>query len=341
VPLFEPRIKKEFFSSLSYEYFFINNRVKITYLDFKNFVDSFCLKHSFIEDKEEFIENIKRVSILKIEDNDVYFSHKSFLDFFIAMYFKDNKEELVEENKFDKLFNLYSFVEQWEEVVFFYFGLKTKINKSEFAKLKESIASNENEFDKNLNTFYLGRLTQYAWMTDSSFKEEIISNGMQISLELKNNFHQMFKDNFEMEIPKILSSISMFQMIDLCYTSSFLRNETKKIIASVGTEEGGLYFSTIYILKNSHVLGSEFINENLKKIVPKIQKMDNLENRVLLTMLIDFFDKKGKIELDDDLDAEITKLINKYKKSFPDVFQRVLSVKKSGFKKLRNQLEKK
>jgi len=341
--LFEPRMKKDFFSNLSYEVFFKKNKVKISFLEFQSFVYDFCIKHSFIEDKEEFIDNIKRISILKIEE-DVYFSHKSFLDFFIATYFKENKDELVDDKMFDRIFDLYSFEEQWEEVVFFYFGLKTKINKSEFLKLKESIDRIDNDFDKNINIFHLGKLAQYAWMTDNVFKEEIIEESMKISLNLKENFHQMFKGTFDMEIPKILSSISVLQMIDLCYSSAFLRGETKKLIenvANTSNDEAELYFSTMYILKNSHALGNEFININLKNIIPKIKKIDNLENRVLLTVLIDFFDEKGKIMLDKDLDKEITKQVRKYQKIYPDIFIKILSVKKNGFQKLRKQLEKK
>ena len=104
--------------------------------------------------------------------------------------------------------------------------------------------------------------------------------------------------------------------------------------------DGIVYFSTIYILKNSLLLSSDFVNNNLKRLIPRIQEMPELENRVLLTMLIDFLDKKGKIELDSDLDKEITKLINKYKKNFPDVFQRILSIKKRDFKSLRRKLSK-
>jgi len=339
--LFDPTIKEEFFSYLAYHVFFSNNKVKVNLDEFKSFVDDFSKTHSFIN-KEEFIKDIYRISILKVEDEDVYFSHKSFLDFFIAIYFKNNKDDLEDEDEFDKLFNLYSFVEQWEEVVFFYFGLKKKINKREFKKLNKSINTLENDFERNLNIFYLGRLSQYAYMTDDKYKEEIILNAMKISLKLKDNFHEMFKGNFEIEIPKILSSISIFQMIDFCYSSSFLRNKINKLIENINneTDENELYFATLYILKNSHSLDKKFINNNLRKLVPLIQKIEDLENRVLLTILIDFFDGKGRIELDDDLNKSINKLVKKYQKTFPEVFQRVLSVKKSGFKNLRNRLEK-
>ncbi len=339
--LFEPRVKKEFFTHLSYEKFFLQNKVKISREEYLNFIESFCNKHKFITDRKSFIENIDRISILKTDGNEIIFSHKSFLDFFIAMFFQENKEELQEEDAFDELFKLYSFIDQWEEVVFFYYGLKTKINKIDLNKLKSNIDSLKDQFDKNFSYFYLGRLVQYAWMTDNIYKEDIIENAMNISLDLKENFHEMFKNNFEMDIPKILSSISMFQLIDLCYGSSFLRNETKQLIETNSFENDGVvYFSTIYILKNSSFLGNNFVNENLKKLIPRIQKMPELENRVLLTMLIDFFEKKGKIELDPKLDKDITKLIHKYKKRFPDVFQKVLSVKKKDFKSLRSKLEK-
>ena len=340
--LFEPRIKKEFFTHLSYKKFFLQNKVKISYDDYLEFVESFCDKHKFITNKELFMENIDRVSILKIEDNEIYFSHKSFLDFFIAMFFQENREELQEEDTFDKLFELYSFTDQWEEVVLFYYGLKTKINKTDLKKLKYNIDLLENQFDKNFSNFYLGRLIQYAWMTENTYKEEVISNAMNISLDLKENFHEIFKSNFKMEIPRILSSISMFQLIDLCYGSSFLRNEIKQLIEKDSLDNNGVvYFSTIFILKNYSLLGNDFINDNLKRLVPRIQEMPELENRVLLTMLINFFEKKGKIELDANLDKNISKLINKYKKKFPDIFQRLFSVKKKDFKSLRSELKKK
>jgi len=340
--LFDPTIKEEFFSSLAYHLFFINNKVKVNLHDFHNFVDKFSETHSFIN-KEEFIKDIYRITILKVEDEDVYFSHKSFLDFFIAIYFKNNKDDLEDEDKFDKLFDLYSFVEQWEEVVFFYFGLKKKINKREFKKLNKSINTIENDFERNLNIFYLGRLSQYAYMTEDKYKEKIILNAMKISLKLKDNFHEMFKSNFQIEIPKILSNFSIFQMIDFCYSSSFLRNEINKLVENINieTDENELYFATLYILKNSYSLDKKFINNNLRKLVPLIQRIEDLENRVLLTILIDFFKGRGKIELDDDLNKSINKLVKKYQKTFPEVFQRVLSVKKSGFKNLRNQLEEK
>lgn len=332
--LYEPRIKREFFFTLAYEVFFVTNRVQISYKDFEAFLNLFCQRHTFIEDKEEFLENIRRVSILKMEKEEVYFSHKSFLDFFIANYFRDNKEELIEEFEFEKFYTLYTSSQQWDDVVSFYFGLRTKINKHEFKRLKQNIEKLSDPFEKRLHHFYLGRILQYAWMTQSEFKQEIIEEGMGVSLALKEDFHTIFKKHFEINIPTILSNIAVFNLIELCYSSAFLSSEIKLFIQNIDEDESKLYFAIMYILKNSQQLDRRFVNRNLKKIIPKIQNIANLQDKILLMMLIDFFEERGKIVLDNELNKRIDNFILKYKKQFPEVFQAILSVKKSSFQQL-------
>ena len=125
-------------------------------------------------------------------------------------------------------------------------------------------------------------------------------------------------------------------MIDLCYSSSFLRENTKKLIEKIDVNESEIYFSTIYILKNAKLLGKDFVNDNLKNILPKIKNIDNLENKVILTTLIDFFEQKGKLELDNDLNEEINDLIYKYKKNYPDLFRKLFTIKKNNILNLQN-----
>jgi hypothetical protein len=179
-------------------------------------------------------------------------------------------------------------------------------------------------------------------MTEKSFVDEIISNSMKLSLDLKNNFYNLFKESLNIvEIPHILSDIGILHLIDLCYSSSFMRENTKSLIEKIDGNESEIYFSTIYILKNAKLLGKDFVNINLKNILPKIKEIDNLENKVLLTTLIDFFENKGKLELDDDLNKEIDKLINTYKKNYPILFQKLFSIKKNNILDLKRNLDKK
>ena len=70
--------------------------------------------------------------------------------------------------------------------------------------------------------------------------------------------------------------------------------------------------------------------------MPKIKKIENLEHKVLLTTLIDFFEQKGKLELDNDLNEEINDLIYKYKKNYPDLFRKLFTIKKNNILNLQN-----
>lgn len=340
--LFEPKIKKEFFSSLAYEIFFKSNKVKISTEDFFSYVSKFCSMHTFIEDTESFIDTIKRTAIIKVEDVDVYFSHKSFLDYFIALYFKENKEDLEEEGSFDQLFDLYNFIDLWEDVVYFYFGLKTKIGKQEYKKLIGSIEKVDNKFERYINTFFTGKLLQYAWLSDSEFKQDSITRAMDISLELKNEFYETYKKTFKIEIPKLLSSINMLHLIGLCYSSTFIRNEVKILIENTANFESStdtnIFFSVLYILHNSVALGTEYVNNTLTLLLPKIEMMEQLENSVLLTVAIDIFKTKKRLNMTDTLGDSINRLVRKQKKRYPEMIKSLFTNKKNDLHKLKETL---
>jgi len=264
------------------------------------------------------------------------------LDYFIALFFKENKEDLEEEGSFDQLFDLYNFIDLWEDVVYFYFGLKTKIGKQEYKKLTESIGKVENKLERYVNTFFTGKLLQYAWLSDAEFKQDSITKAMDISLELKNEFYETYKRVFNIEVPKLLSSINMFHMIGLCYSSTFIRNEVKTLIDNTINSEsavdGNIFFSTLYILHNSAVLGTEYVNDTLSLLLPKIEKMQLLENTILLTIAIDIFKTKKKLHTSDTLNDSIKRLVNKQKKRHPETIRSLFTNKKNDFHKLKETL---
>lgn len=338
--LFEPKIKKEFFSSLAYNEFFIKNKVKISLESFNQHINIFCQSHTFIENGNSLIENIKRTALIKIEDNDVYFSHKSFLDYFIALYFKENKEDLEEEGQFEKIYELYNFIDLWEDVVYFYFGLNTKIRKQEYKKLMESISNIDNKLERYINTFFTGKLMQFAWLTDSEFKKDSIYNAMNVSLDLKNEFNEMYKRVFQIDVPKLLSSINMFHMIGICYSSTFIKNEIKLLIDKTIKDgnESEIFFSTLYILHNSKKLELEYVNESLEKLLPKISEMKSIENTILLTVIIDIFKQKNKFITNDKLKDEIERIIKKMKKKYPTIIKSLFTNKKNNFNLLKDRI---
>ncbi|MGG7074526.1 hypothetical protein U5B43_09825 [Campylobacter sp. 9BO] len=346
--LFEPKIKKDFLSSLAYQYFFQRDKIIISNNDFQECIDLFCNKYNFIT-KSDFIDSINRTSLIKIdEQNNISFSHKSFLDYFIALYFKENKEELGDSDQFDILFDLYTSDGLWEDVAYFYFGLKTKINQKDLEKLNIRIEKIEDRFEKNINIMFLGKLLQYGWMTESSIKSKVIEKAIDHSLNLKDDFNSAFQKILKISNPpKIISSIAMLHLTRMYYSSMFIVNEVKSIISEVASypssldgidlqlNENKLYFCTIYILSNIDLLGKEYVGEVLLKFLPKINSMSNIENNLLLTVIIDIFKNKNKLNNKEDLNLYIKKIVNRQKRKYPELIKSIFSAKKKkDFKKL-------
>lgn len=346
--LFEPKIKKDFLADFAYYCFFKKDKVIVTNSDFEECIDLFCKKYSFITNKNDFINTIARTSLIKIDEKDnVSFSHKSFLDYFIALYFKDNNEELDNE-QFNILFDLYTSDGLWEDVTYFYFGLKTKINKKDLEKLNNKIEKIEDRFEKNINIMFLGKLLQYGWMTESSIKSKVIENAINNSLNLKDDFNLVFQKILKIERPpKIISSIAMLHLMRMYYSSMFIVSEVKNIISEVANtpistdntnlqpDENKLYFCTIYILSNMNLLGKEYVENVLLKFLPQITKMINIENNLLLTAIINIFKNRNKFDDKEDLKACIKAVVNKQRKKYPELLKDIFSTKKKkDFKEL-------
>ena len=134
----------------------------------------------------------------------------------------------------------------------------------------------------------------------------------------------------------------MFHMIGLCYSSTFIRNEVKVMIDNTINDglpnDGHVFFSTLYILHNSSILGADYVNKSITLLLPKIAKMQQIENSVLLTIAIDIFKEKKKINISNTLNIEIERIVKKTKKKYPELIRSLFTNKKNDFKKLKESL---
>ena len=330
--LFEPKVKDIFFSSLAYECFFYKNKTCIKRVDFYEFIKKFCQKYNFIDDIDSFTNNIERISIIRINDEGISFSHKSFLDYFIALYFINNKEEL--DNFADTFYNLYVSDEIWEDVSYFYFGLRTKITPKDLMKIIKNIEKLDDRFLRSANFMFLGKLLQYGWMTESSVKMDTINMSIKNSLELKKGFDDNIKEILKVTPPKVLSSVAMIHMVRLCYSSIFVKQEMEKIISNIlvkqDMDECYFYFCTIYTLVNIDLLGKEYVSNILMEFLLKIECIkdtDFLENKILITEIINMFYNQNKLGIDENFKRHIDKIIKHNKKKYPDLRRSIFSTK--------------
>ena len=192
-------------------------------------------------------------------------------------------------------------------------------------------------------------------MTENTIKNKVIEKAINNSLNLKDDLNSIFQKILKItNPPKILSSIAMLHLTGMYYSSMFIVDEVKNIISEVANapisdssidlqpDENKLYFCTIYILSNIDLLGKEYVGDILLKFLPQINRMSNIENNLLLTVIIDIFKNKNKLDNKEDLNLCIKKIVNRQKRKYPELIKSIFSTKKKkDFKKLPSYKHKK
>lgn len=340
--LFQPKIKKAFFAELAYKCFYKNGTTEILRDNFDQFLGEFFSTHSFLSDIDAFADNITRTALLRFENNKVFFAHKSFLDYFIATYFMDNKEDMQDEGTFSELYDLFVGMNQWEDVVYYYFGLKSKVSKNDYQMIKTSIETNDNALSKYIDVYFMGRLMQYSWQTQSDIKEQSIMQAMDIAEETKNAFHEMFKDTLKYDIPKLISGVNLLHLIGICFSSTFLRSEVMKLIAQTREDakprDEHILFSVLYLVSNVRRLDVEYLKENIDAFLPKIESMQHPENSVLLCSVLDVVKTKERVLADTELTKSINNSVRSIWRKYPSATKELFTAKRDGFKQIRRNL---
>jgi DNA polymerase III delta prime subunit len=331
------QIKKDFLKELAFGAFFEKNLTEITKEDFNNFITNYVNNHSTIKSTKEFIEDLKRVDLLQVSSKKVKFSHKSFLDFFIAKYFVERANEIGAE-KSDLVYSLY-ITSLWEEVTNFYIGIRRRITKEELEKIIQfNQKSKDPKIIKLLNQFMLGKLAQYGWNSEKEEKQFIIDLASKIILELKEEKYQFIVNDLGFDVPKIISSAGMLQLCNLSFSSIFLRDDIYEFITTkfsqleksnenLSNEDSGLiYFSTLFILSDIDKLPKEkveFVIKNLTELYPKIDPDISLP----IFGLLQLFTQKGNQKIDDVYIESITSVHKKLRKKYAEFARKTFSFK--------------
>ena len=151
---------------------------------------------------------------------------------------------------------------------------------------------------------------------------------------LKKGFDDNIKEILKVTPPKVLSSVAMIHMVRLCYSSIFVKQEMEKIISNIlakqDMDECYFYFCTIYTLVNIDLLGKEYVSNILMEFLLKIECIkdtDFLENKILITEIINMFYNQNKLGIDENFKRHIDKIIKHNKKKYPDLRRSIFSTK--------------
>ncbi|MEN8220625.1 MAG: NACHT domain-containing protein [Pseudomonadota bacterium] len=320
--LFEYKIKKNFLDELSYDLFFKKYEIAIEYDSFYKFTENYVKSHPHISNTDNFIQELRRCSLLKFNDNKIEFLHKSFLDYFVADYFFSNRDELEDTDDFEKIYELY-YDDFWNDIALFFFGIQTKITKQKLNKIIE-LGETKRKESESLFTltelFMLGRLMQYAWDSKSEAKELVIKYASGIILALKADLLDLLTEGTGIkDLPTISSDIAILHLFDMSYSSLFLVREIENFITSnfnqLKTEEeindnndkALLYFSSVFVLTNHKIINRNFIETFFDDFLLIEKKVKDKEIVVPLIGLFNFILKKNLIEVDNKIKQDIEK----------------------------------
>lgn len=323
--MFEPYVKYEFLETLSYELFYKYGTSTVKRDVFDEFVAKYEDEHAHITSVESFMHEISRISILVISDTKVEFLHKSFLDYFIARHFNVQSDCMLEEEH-QQIYELY-YSTLWEDVTFFYFGIKRKISKAQIDKIinsspilkSDELAQNEQlQLIDSLSKFQLGKLMQYAWHTSDSDKKYALTISTNESLALKKKMALFHKESLDMDLPTIVSDASMLHFVELTHTSVFIEAPIEEILCETiqylndcdkeqfkedKTSQSLFYFSSLYVIVNATKMPILIVNDYIKTLLKNEDKIP-VKMSLPIFGLFSLFKNKKKILQDDTIDID-------------------------------------
>ncbi len=323
--LFDYIIKKKFISELTYKEFYVKKRLEVPLEDFEKFLEKYAQKYGWDrKELEKFIKEIERVGLIGIENN-VYFRHRTFLDFFIAHNIFSNRENIKD---LDALISELHYSDLWEDVAFFYVGHKREISK----KTLDIIFSKEgDDILIILNKLLVGRLLQAAWHSDNETKFHGMVEAIKYSPQFRKKIEKITALSKKRKFPTFFLDFLVIMFSEYSFSSIFLFDISKSVIENIiqnPDKDSPLMLMSLMAAHFSQFEKNE--KENLiNQILDLSSKYHSVEDqaRTILTLLI--IEKKSA---DKALKKSLEKKLEKLLKKYPELNKKILPPKKKGFR---------
>jgi hypothetical protein len=222
VSVFEHHIKKRFLAELAWNEFYTKDLLEITKTSFDKFVNDYAEKYGWDKPKfSQFITEIERSCLLILDDR-VSFSHRSFLDFFVASRISINKVKIPDLNK--EIVRIY-FNDLWSDVSFYYIGIERELDPEVITGIKEFPAET---LDISVYKLLIGRLLQAGWHTPSQEKIRAIEVGLD-NIDGVRHFVDKMLSQSPNKLPMIFSDFFYMSLSEQSFGSRTMLNETTGI----------------------------------------------------------------------------------------------------------------
>ena len=225
--VFQYFIKKQMIAELAYFEFFKKDRLTIREGDFDAFLHNYFDTRRF--DKAMIARmkaDIDRSGIIRFSDG-VYFAHRSFLDFFVALYINSHSNEF---NDIAQWMAKTYFSDQWSEIGFYFFAQKREI----VPDFLTNVALLEtDDVDYHARRFLIGRLLQAGWLSPSDTK----LRGIEIGISSAPKLFEMISNDMDSDAPQAVPYGVMIGLAELSYSSRTLHQEVSEVILRLTESE--------------------------------------------------------------------------------------------------------
>src|SRR6266545_203555 len=270
--LFDYTIKKRFLSALAYNEFLNKSRLEIPHLDYRAFLERYAgqygIEQEFING---FVKEIERAGVLRINEDDVSFGHRSFLDYFTAFYIYDKRDEF--ENVDDFIIERY-FDDTWGDTAFFYIGHKKEISEKLLSRLMD-YSSGGDKLKEDTSKFLSGQLLQAAWHSTKAAKQYGIERAFDLIPQLRTGVIT-FTEEKKLRLPKIFADFAVLIWTDHSFRSSFLEKEVGVVFRQLLQDKRNLLGLPFLLWALKPFLTGNQLQESTEEVLDAIVDTNNL-----------------------------------------------------------------
>jgi len=317
--IFDYIIKRKFLSELAYKEFFKKDRVEISKVEYEEFYENYCKVYGWSKNEsKEFLKEINRAGIISISDK-VKFNHRSFLDYFVARYIYDQREELDDLNNI--IVKIY-FNDLWRDVTFFYIGLKREISK---VTLEAILKFKENNLSSLIDKFLIGRLLQAGWNSETRIKYRGVQESIKLVPKIREEIEKVINKEH-----LIYSDFFIMALGDFSFGSRFIFKELKLIFNQLSKElnEKSQFQMLVILWAIQELMTDIELKENIDNCLEALSNISGLsiEAQVRSLLLLTIIERKDNI-----MNKKIKKRLIKLSKKYPETFRKLLPYRKKGF----------
>ncbi len=315
--VFQFFIKKQLLSALAWFEFFKKDRLAIPQADFDRFLDDyFDARRLSKEMIPRMKSDIDRSGVVRFSDG-VYFAHRAFLDFFVALYMNSHSDEIKNIPK--RLADIY-FNDKWSEVGFYFFARKRELL-PEF--LAESSLLDKDNADYHLRRFMIGRLIQAGWLSTSDIK----LRGIHLGISSAPKVFGMISSELDNDAPRVIPYGIMMGLSESSYSSRVLHQEVTDVTLSLTNSDSvDDLRSALYLLwANRSRISTASAVDQADRILEQMTRLEKSGRLLLADKTLGFFMLETIVEKDNKLLGVVSRRIRRLLKRQPKSIKKLLS----------------